>query len=159
MWLRSRSTSSSADDAHDPLRSSRVGVAHGRSEEDVRRRPPTSRGFRVYDFRGIDPFREKANPPIDLAQPPFAVLIVGVFAAIAVARRPGHDLSHRRPFPGEQKPVLVFESLQPARCDVVFDSGDLGLFGLLGPSVTCRSPQPHHMCAVMPAICFAWRRS
>ncbi len=29
---------------------------------------------------------EKANPPIDLAQPSFAVLIVGVFAAIAVAR-------------------------------------------------------------------------
>jgi hypothetical protein len=42
-------------------------------------------GLPGHDFRSIDPFREKANPPIDLAQPPLAVLIVGVFAAIAVA--------------------------------------------------------------------------
>src|SRR6266550_8800514 len=90
-----------ADDAHDPLRSSGVGVAHGRPEEDLRRRPPTSRGFRVHDFRGVDSFGEKANPSIDLAQPPFVVLIVRVFAAIAVARRPGHHLCYRRPLPGE----------------------------------------------------------
>jgi hypothetical protein len=90
----------------------------------------TSRGFRVHHFRGIDSFGEKANPPIDLAQPPFAVLIVGVFAAITVARRPGHHRCHRPPFPGEQKPSLVFESLQAARCDVVLDSGELGVCGL-----------------------------
>src|SRR2546430_2457223 len=57
---------------------------------------------------------------IDPAQPPFAVLIVGVFAAIAVARSPGHHLCYRRPFPGEQEPVLILESLQAVRCDVVF---------------------------------------
>ena len=44
-----------ADDAQHPLRSSSVGEAHGRAEEDLRRRPPTSRRFRVHDFRGIDP--------------------------------------------------------------------------------------------------------
>ena len=131
-----------ADDAHHALRSRGVGVAHGRSEEDLRRRPPASRGFRVHDFRSIDPFREKANAPIDLAQPPFAVLIVGVLAAIAVAGRPGHDPCHRRPFPGEQKPMLVFESLQAARCDVVLDSGDLGARGLLSGVAVLVVPSP-----------------
>src|SRR5262249_28194854 len=78
--------------------------------------------FRVHHFRGIDSLREKANPPIDLAQPPLAVLIVGVFTAIAVARSPRHHLGYRRSFPGEQKPVLVFEALKAARRDVVLDS-------------------------------------
>src|SRR5262249_18486194 len=49
-------------------------------------------------------------------------LIVGVFTAIAVARGPRHHLGHCRSFPGEQKPVLVFEALQAARRDVVLDS-------------------------------------
>src|SRR5579863_3353791 len=46
-------------------------------------------------------------------------MIVGVFTAIAVARSPRHHLRHGSAFPGEQKPVLIFEALQPARCDVV----------------------------------------
>ena len=64
---------------------------------------------------------EKANSPIDLPQPPLAVLIVGVFTAIAVAGSPRHHLRYGRAFPGEQKPVLIFEALQPARRDVVLD--------------------------------------
>ena len=96
-----------------------VGVAHGRSEEGMCRRPPRPRRFRVHYFRGLDAFGEETNPAIDLAQPPFAVLIIGVFAAIAVARRPGDYLGHRRPFPTEQKAQLVSESLQANRCDVV----------------------------------------
>src|SRR5262249_58672485 len=91
-------------------------------EECPRRRLPRSRTFRVYHFRGIDSLREKANPPIDLAQPPLAVLIVGVFTAIAVARGPRHHLRHGRAFPGEQKPVLIFEALQPTRRYVVLAS-------------------------------------
>jgi len=79
-----------------------------------RRRLPRSRSFRVHHFRGFDSLREKANPPIDLPQPPLAVLIVGVFTAIAVAGSPRHHLRHGRAFPGEQKPVLIFEALQPA---------------------------------------------
>jgi hypothetical protein len=75
--------------------------------------------FRVHHFRGFDSLREKANPPIDLPQPPLAVLIVGVFTAIAVAGSPRHHLRHGRAFPGEQKPVLIFEALQPARRYVV----------------------------------------
>src|SRR5262249_21210278 len=103
-------------------RSCGIGIAHGRSEECPRRRLPRSRTFRVHHFRGIDSLREKANPPIDLAQPPLAVLIVGVFTAIAVARSPRHHLRHGRAFPGEQKPVLLFEALQPTRRYVVLAS-------------------------------------
>jgi hypothetical protein len=57
MWLRLRSTSS-------PI--------------------PRSRSFRVYHCRNFESLREKANPSIDLPQPSLAVLIVGVFNAIAV---------------------------------------------------------------------------
>src|SRR5476649_1138758 len=101
-----------AHDAHHSLRSCGIGIAHGRSEKCPRRRLPRSRTFRVHHFRGIDSLREKANPSIDLAQPPLAVLIVGVFTAIAVARSPRHHLRHGPAFPGEQKPVLIFEALQ-----------------------------------------------
>ena len=123
------------DDAHHPLGSGGVGVANGRSEEDVCRRAPDSRRFRVHYFRGIDSFRQKANAPIDLAQPPFAVLVVGVLAAIAVACRPRDDLCHRRPLPSEQEPELISEPLQAVRRDVVLDPGGLGACGLFGAVV------------------------
>src|SRR6478735_1526385 len=58
-----------AYDAHHSLRSCGIGIAHGRSEECPRRRLPRSRTFRVHHFRGINSLREKANSPIDLAQP------------------------------------------------------------------------------------------
>ena len=51
--------------------------------------PARSRSFRVNHFRGIE-FRQKANPPIDLAKPPLAVPIVSVFTTITVARSPYH---------------------------------------------------------------------
>jgi hypothetical protein len=94
-----------------------------------------SRSFRVHHFRGFDSLGEKANPPIDLPQPPLAVLIVGVFTAIAVAGSPRHHLRHGRAFPGEQKPVLIFEALQPARRDVVLDcvAGSSGFGFLVNP--------------------------
>src|ERR1700686_1697066 len=111
-----------AHDAHHSLRSPAIGIAHSRSEECPRRRLPRSRSFRVHHFRGFDSLREKANPPIDLPQPPLAVLIVGVYTAIAVAGSPRPHLRHGRAFPGEQKPVLIFEALQPAPCYVVLDS-------------------------------------
>ena len=91
--------------------------------------------FRVHHLGGVDSLRQKADPPIDLAQSSFAVLVVGVFAAIAVARRPGHHLCYRRPFSGEQEPVLIFEPLQAARGDVVLDPGELVACGLFGREV------------------------
>src|SRR5437660_5978298 len=101
-----------AHDAHHSRYSRGIGIAHGCSEECLRLGLPRSRSFRVNHFRGFDSLREKANPPIDLAQPPLAVLIIGVFTAIAVARGPCHHLLHSRAFPGEQKPVLISEALQ-----------------------------------------------
>ena len=50
---------------------------------------------------GFDSLREEANPPIDLPQPPLAVLIVGVFSAIAVAGSPRDDGRDGGTFPGE----------------------------------------------------------
>jgi hypothetical protein len=75
------------------------------------RRLPCSRSFRVHHFHGFNPLREKANPPIDLPQPPLAVLIVGAFTAIGVTGSPRHHPRHGGAFPGEQKPVLIFEVL------------------------------------------------
>src|SRR5205085_3377551 len=111
-----------AYDAHHALRSRSIGIAHGRPEECPRLRLPRSRSFRVHHFRSFDSLREKANPPIDLPQPPLAVLIVGVFTAIAIAGSPRHHLRHRRTFLSEQKLVLILEALQPARRYVVLDS-------------------------------------
>src|SRR5690349_4132155 len=96
-----------ADDAHLQFGAGAVDVAHRGSEEHLRRRPPAPWRFRVDDMSGIDPFPQKTDPPIDLAQPTFAVLIVGILTAVAVPRRPGHHLRYRRPFSGEQKPELV----------------------------------------------------
>src|SRR5207302_10213398 len=110
---------------------------------------PRSRSFRVHHFRGFDSLREKANPPIDLPQPPLAIPIVGVITAIAVAGSPCHHLRHRRAFPGEQKPVLIFEALQPAPRYVVLASRR-GLVSLW----FSRKPFPHLV--VLPAR-IQWR--
>src|ERR1700682_5171434 len=133
-----------ANDAHHSLRSRSIGIADGRSEECPRRRLPRSRSFRVHHFRGFDSLCEKANPPIDLPQPPLAVLIVGVFTAIAVAGSPRHHLRHGRAFRGEQKPVLIFEALQPAPRYV----GLASRRGLV-PLWFSRKPFPHLV--VLPA--------
>jgi protein phosphatase len=118
-----------AHDTHHSLRSRGVGIAHGRSEECLRRRLPRSWSFRVHHFRGFDSRGEKANPTIDLPQPPLAVPIVGVVTAIAIAGSPRDHLRYGRAFSSEQKPVLIFEALEPARSDVVLD-GRRGLVRL-----------------------------
>ncbi len=108
-----------SNDAHHPLHSGGIGIAHGRAEKYSRGRLPRSRSFRVHHFRRFDSLPEKAEPAIDLAQPTLAVLIVGVFTAIAVTGSPRHYLRHGRAFPAQQKPVLILEALQPARRYVV----------------------------------------
>jgi hypothetical protein len=49
----------------------RNGIAHGRPEECPRLRLPRPRSLRGYLFRSFDSLREKANPPLDLAQRDF----------------------------------------------------------------------------------------
>src|SRR6202453_2387280 len=127
-----------AHDAHHSLRCRGIGIAYGGSEECPRRRLPRSRSFRVHHFRGLDSLREKANPSVDLAQPPLAVLIIGVFTAIAVARSPRHHLRHGRAFPCEQKPELIFEALQSAWRYVVLAA----CFGLVSSRFS-RKPFSH----------------
>jgi hypothetical protein len=148
------------EDAHHSRYSRGIGIAHGRSEERPGRCLPRSRSFRVHHFRGFDSLGEKADPPIDLPQPPLAVLIVGVFTAIAVAGSPRHHLRHGRAFPGEQKPVLIFEALEAARRDVVLDMrrGPVRLWFsretlshlVVLPARIQRAPQrlPLHFCAI-----------
>jgi hypothetical protein len=87
------------------------GAAGDRAPPCGTRAGRRSRSFRVYYFRGFDSLGEKANPPIDLPQPPLAVPIVGVFTTIAVTGSPRHHLRHGGAFPGEQKLELVFEAL------------------------------------------------
>ena len=110
-----------AHDAHRSLCSRGIGIADRGSKECSGRRLPRPSSLRVHHLRGFDSLGEKANAPIDLPQPPLAILVVGVLTAIAVAGSPGHHLGHGRAFPAEQKPVLIFEALQPARRDVVLD--------------------------------------
>jgi hypothetical protein len=111
-----------ANDAYFAFGAGAVSVAHRRSEEDLTGGAARSRNFRIHDFRGIDSFRKKADAPINLTQPPFVELIVGVLAAIAIASGPGHHLCDRRPFSGKEEPQLISQSLETARSDVVLDA-------------------------------------
>jgi hypothetical protein len=77
-----------AHDAHYSLHGRGIGIAHGRSEECPRRRLSGSRSSGATTSAASIRLGEKANPPINLPQPPLAVLIVGVFTAIAVAGQP-----------------------------------------------------------------------
>src|SRR5438270_6216332 len=127
-----------AHDARHSLRSRGIGIAHGGSEECPGCRLPCSASFRVNHFRGFDSLGEKANPAINLPQPPLAVLVVGVFTAITVAGSPRHHLRHSRAFPGKQKAVLIFEALQPTGRYVV-----LHRRGGIVPFWFSRKPFPH----------------
>src|SRR5947209_3394399 len=131
-------------DAHHSLDSRGIGEAYGRSEECPGGCQRGSWSFRIHHFRGFDALGEKANAPVDLPQAPLAVLIVGVFTAIAVTGSPRHHLRDGGAFPGEQKPVLIFEALQPAGSYVVLD----GRSGLVRFWLSCK-PFPHLV--VLPA--------
>src|SRR4029450_5095521 len=70
--------------------------------------------------------------------------------AIAVARRPGHDLGYSRPFSGEQKPVLVSEPLQAARGDVVLHPGACRFLGSVAIVVLAARSRPERFHAASP---------
>lgn len=111
-----------ADDPDDVLLAGGVFVRDGRPEEHARSRGSRPRRRGIDDFGRIDALPQKTDARIDLAQPPLAVKVVGVFAAVAVGGRPRHDLGHCRPFPVQQELMLVFQPLQPGGRDVVLRS-------------------------------------
>jgi hypothetical protein len=116
-----------ADDIHHSLCPRGIRIAHGSSKERPCRLLPRSRSFRIYHLRGFDSLCQEANPSIDLPQSSLAVLIVGVFTAIAIARSPRHHLHHGRAILGEQKMALIFQAFDPAWSNVVFSVVRRGL--------------------------------
>ena len=119
MWFRSRLTSSVPTML--TTRSDPSALAYRTVAPKNTLSAPLARSWRLWinDFRGFDSPRQKVNSPINLPQPSLAVLIIGVFTAIAIARSPRHHLHDRGTILGEQKMPLVFQSLQAAWSDVV----------------------------------------
>ena len=68
-----------------------VFIEHRGAKKDLIRRGPCPR---IDHFGRLDALVEKADAPVDFAQAPLAVLIVAVFAAVAIARRPAHNAHH-----------------------------------------------------------------
>src|ERR1700730_102058 len=86
-----------ADDRDSVLEAGGVLVGHGCAEEDTRSARPPPRSGGIDDHGRVNAFREKANPRIDLAQPSFAVEVVGVFTPVPITSSPRYDLYHRGP--------------------------------------------------------------
>src|SRR5688572_14304478 len=96
-----------------------VRQAHGCTEENLRCRAAGSWCRGIDDLGSVDAPSEEANPPVDLAEPLLTVVVVRVFAAIAIAGRPGDHLGDGRAFPGEEKLELGSQPLEASRRDVV----------------------------------------
>ena len=118
-----------ADDAYDSLVSLCIGIADCGSEEDAGCGLAGSGSFGVYDDGGFNSLHEKAKAGIDLTEAALAVLVVCVFAAIAVAGSPGDYGFNGRTFSGQEKMVFVFEAREATRRYVVLDrrAGGVGL--------------------------------
>jgi hypothetical protein len=93
---------------------------------------------RIDHLGNIQPFGQKTDAPVDLAQAFLAVQIVAVFRAVAVRCRPGNHLDHFRPFDPQQE--LAFGS-QPGMAD----RGDV----ILGANRQRRGHQPLFLVGVV----------
>jgi hypothetical protein len=78
-----------------------------------------SRRSRIDDLRQIEAPGQEADAPVDLAQPPLAIEVIGVLRAVAVAGSPLHDADHLRPLDAQQLLQFVADARVPARRDVV----------------------------------------
>ena len=108
-----------ADDAGHTLGPGGIRIVHGGSEECFTRTLSGSRSLRIDDFGGFDAPGQEADSPIDLPQSPLAVLVVGIFTAIAIACRPCDDFDDGRAIFREQEMTLGFQALKAAGRDVV----------------------------------------
>src|SRR5205085_1393628 len=78
---------------------------------------------RIYDLGDIEPPNQETDTPIDFAQPLLAVDVVGVFGAVAVARRPCNGRDKLRTLVVRQTIELAFEARKTAGRHVVARAG------------------------------------
>ena len=93
-----------------------IGISHFRAEKHLIDVFLTTR---IHHLRVIETPRQKANAPVDFAQTPFAVNVVAVLRAIAVRRRPRHDLHHLRALIVDEIEQLVLQATIAGRGDVI----------------------------------------
>src|SRR6185436_18650811 len=74
---------------------------------------------RIGDPGGGHALRQEVDPPVDLPEPPPAILVIGVFRAVAVRRRPGDRLEQLRPFAREQRLIFLAQLPKTRGRDVV----------------------------------------
>src|SRR4029078_7048449 len=77
-----------ADDTDRPLVALPVDDGDRRAEEHGRLRIVVARGRRAADLGVVEALDEKADAPVDFAQPLLAVDVIAVLGAIARARGP-----------------------------------------------------------------------
>src|SRR5262245_48742747 len=110
-------------DAHDldrALFALGIGVGDGGAEKDLVGLGPLGR---IDDLRALEPLAEEADAPVDLAQALLAVEIVAVLRAIAVGRRPRHDLHDLGPLLAHERAELLAQARETLGSHVVLGVG------------------------------------
>src|SRR5207253_2682052 len=120
------------DQGDDPLIVVLVGEGHGGAEPDTRL---VRLLRRIGDLRLLHPPGEEVDPAVHLAEAAAAILIVRIFRAVAVRRRPGDRLQQLRPLAPEQGLIFLTQLPEALGRDVI---GSLGHWtALRGPPAHC----------------------
>src|SRR5262249_12816269 len=97
-----------------------VGIGDGGAEEHLLGPGPLGR---IDDLRALQPLAEEADAAVDLAPALLAVEIVTVLRAVAVGRRPRHDLHHLGPLLAHERHQLLAQALEALGSHVVLGAG------------------------------------
>src|SRR5690242_19158375 len=108
-----------ADDADRSLVAVLVRDRNRRTEIHGRFRVIIARSGWIDNFRRIETPNEKADAPIDLAQPLLAIDVIAVLGAIAVARRPGNGRDELGSLGANETIQLAAQARESARRHVV----------------------------------------
>src|SRR5216683_920893 len=109
-----------ADDRDRLLGAMLIGIGDAGPEEDLVAPCLLAR----VDHQGrLQPLGEKADAPVDLAQPLLAVEVIAVFRTVAIARRPGDDFDGFRALLAGESAQLVLHAAMTLGCHVVLDPG------------------------------------